>query len=45
MAVAGSGIQDQQTMQSFLSAYQGIEKLCNIAMPLLFILGLIVMGR
>jgi len=74
------GIQDQQTMQSFLSAYQGleknnffsglgpayffflitfianiivvyygirggIEKLCNIAMPLLFILGLIVMGR
>ena len=74
------GIEDQATMQSFLSAYQGleknsfftslapayffflitfianitviyygirhgIEKLCKIAMPLLFILGLIIMAR
>jgi len=74
------GIEDQATMQSFLSAYQGleknnffsglapayffflitfianitviyygirggIEKLCKIAMPLLFVLGLIIMVR
>jgi SNF family Na+-dependent transporter len=74
------GIEDQATMQSFLRAYQGlernsffvsmapaiffflitfianiaviyygirggIEKLCKIAMPLLFILGLIIMIR
>jgi SNF family Na+-dependent transporter len=74
------GIEDQATMQSFLGAYQGLEKnnffssiapayffflitfianivviyygirggierLCKIAMPLLFILGLIIMVR
>ncbi len=74
------GVQDQATMQSFLSAYQGleknnffnslapayffflitfianmaviyygirggIEKLCNIAMPILFVCGFIVMAR
>lgn len=82
LSILGSykGVQDQQTMQSFLSAYQGleknnffsslapayffflitfianitviyygirggIEKLCNIAMPVLFICGFIVMAR
>lgn len=74
------GLEDQATMQSFLSAYQGLEKnsffssiapayffflitfianitviyygirvgierLCKIAMPLLFILGLVIMIR